>query len=37
MYLKFLIEKGVLQFPSYINYIGQLKNKSEAEMIWIKM
>jgi hypothetical protein len=37
LYLKLLIHRQVLAFPSYINYVGELKGKSELEMIWIKM
>ena len=32
-----MITRKVLSFASYINYVGGLKNKSELEMLWIKM
>jgi hypothetical protein len=37
LYLRFMITNKYLSFPSYINYVGGLKNKSEIDMIWIKM
>lgn len=32
-----MIQRKALAFASYVNYVGELKNKSEIEMIWIKM
>ena len=37
LYLRFVIQRKALAFASYVNYVGELKNKSEMEMIWIKM
>ncbi len=37
MYLQLVIKREFLTFNSYVNYIGQLKDKNQREMIWIKV
>jgi hypothetical protein len=37
LYLRFLIRREVIGFASYVNYVGSLKNKTDLEMIWIRM
>jgi hypothetical protein len=37
LYLRFLIRREVISFSSYIKYVGSLKDKTDIEMIWIKM
>ena len=32
-----MITNKYLSFSSYINYVGGLTNKSELEMLWIKI
>lgn len=32
-----MIKYDFITFNSYVNYIGQLKDKNEREMIWIKI
>lgn len=37
LYLQMMIKSDFITFNSYVNYIGQLKDKNEREMIWIKI
>ena len=37
LYLQMMIKNEYLAFNSYVNYIGQLKDKNEREMVWIKI
>lgn len=32
-----MIKNDYITFGSYVNYINQLKDKDEREMVWIKM
>ena len=36
-YLRFMISRGALSFASYINYVGQLRGKSDIDMTWVKL
>lgn len=37
LYLQIMIKSDFITFNSYANYIGQLKDKNEWEMVWIKI
>jgi hypothetical protein len=37
LYLRFLLKREVISFASYVNYVGSLKDKTDIEMIWIRM
>jgi hypothetical protein len=37
MYMELMIKSTFVSFESYVKYIEQLKNKSEIEMVWIKV
>jgi len=32
-----MIKSEFTTFNSYVNYIGQLKDKNEREMVWVKI
>ena len=37
LYFELIIKSEFVSFNSYANYLGQLKDKNEREMIWIKI
>ena len=37
LYLQLMIKQEYVAFGSYVNYIAQLKDKNEREMVWIKI
>ena len=37
MYLQLIIKREFTTFNSYVNYIGKLENRSEKDMLWIKV
>jgi len=37
LYLQCVLKNNITTFNSYVSYIGELKDKNEKDMIWIKV